>query len=468
MILGNVSFIKLCYFIVCEYLRDFSDRMEGTEAGMVLALPTPSCHKDGSFEPRICTTKTIKITRAQQKKMLEQKTVREMRAILQSSKHLPLMDHSKIKRDAVCTDLQCPLACEEYNGYETEQDGCRSCKCAPMEYQKPKECAYMAKCRACELGHIFDERGCNTCECQKVKYPSHNCPKLECGSNGEENFQRRDRNGCLTCSETNHTAIVKTADHCPPKRCSPCLFGYRINPQDGCETCQCQDSPKALSKPVICSQSPCAIRCRFGLKYDHNGCAICECQETEYPTRGCPTMKCQSCSEGGHKRDQHGCLTCNCINEQTLQRERREANGSGENLRLVKVETRSVNEPLDVKSMIHYLRQNARSNSQEASYMAEILSRKILSQMQVQERSAKVIDNQDFAGSAQSLDRGSGKVPLGSSRSKLADSEKQSNSQKLSSDLVEVEVEDCFCVDGFGTEIPNSRGSNVTLTSCAQ
>lgn len=472
--------------------------MEGTEAGMVLALPTPGCYKDGSFEPRICTKKTIKITRAQQKQMLEQKTVREMRALLQSSSKSRTMDRTKNKRDATCVDLKCsaecehgfkrdtkgcftcecqepchqtaicPLACEQYNGYETEPDGCRSCKCAPMEYRKPKECAYMAKCRPCEMGHIFDERGCNTCECQKVKYPSHNCPKLDCGPNGEENFQRRDRNGCLTCSETNITTIVKMSDHCAPKRCSPCLFGYRLNPSDGCESCQCRDSPKALSKPVICSQTQCAIRCQFGLKYDHNGCELCECQETEYPTSGCPTMKCQACSEPGYKRDQHGCLTCNCINEHVLERERRDTGASGENLRLAKVEQRSANEPLDVKSMIHYLRQNARSSNQEATYMAEILSRKLLSQMQVQERSAKVIDNQDFAGSAQSLDRGSGKVPAGLNRAKLGAAEKQTSSQKLAGDLVEVEVDECFCVDGFGTEIPNSRGMNVTMEACAE
>lgn len=456
---------------------------------MVLALPTPSCHKDGSFEARICTKKTIQLTRAQQRQMLEQNNVREMRTLLQGSAQQRLqVEHNKTKREVTCVDEACssqcehgykrdangcftcdcqeachgtaicPLDCAEYNGFETEPDGCRSCKCAPMDYQPLKECPYMAKCRQCELGHIFDERGCNTCECQKVKYPSHNCPKLDCGANGEENFQRRDRNGCLTCSESNQTALVQSAEHCTPKRCYPCLFGYRISHEDGCETCQCRDSPKAISKPIICPAASCAMSCPFGLKYDHNGCEVCACQETEYPTRGCPTMKCQECPSSGHKRDQHGCLTCNCINEHVLERERREA--SAENLRLAKVEPMS--EPLDVKSLIHYLRQNARSNNQEASYMAEILSRKLLSQMQVQERSAKVIDNQDFTASVQSLDRGSAKVH---NRQHVLGA--RPTHQKLASDLVDVEVEECFCVDGFGTEIPRSRGSNVTLDSCA-
>lgn len=482
---------------MCEYLRDFSDRMEGTEAGMVLALPTPSCNKDGTFESRICTTKTIKITRAQQKQMLEQKTVREMRALLQNSPQNRTFEQERAKRTVECTPLTCelkcehgqrrdekgcficecnepchhttvcPMKCEEYNGYETQQDGCRSCKCAPLEYTKPKECPYMPKCRYCELGYIFDDGGCNTCECQKVKYPSHNCPKLDCGPDGEENFQRRDKHGCMTCSETKQIAIVQSAEHCSPKRCYPCLFGYKTSPHDECDTCECRDSPKSIAKPVICPLATCSIRCQFGLKYDHNGCVVCECQETEYPTKGCPTKKCQACDEHGYKRDMHGCLTCNCVNEIPLDREKRDtALSSGENLRLTKVSTEQMSpgEPLDVNSLIRYLRQNAMSDSKEASYMAEILSRKLLSQVQVQERSAKVIDNRDFAGGAQSLDRGSGKVPVGASRQKQITSERQP--QRSAGDLVEVEVEECFCVDGFGTEIPSSRGTNVTLNTC--
>lgn len=39
---------------VCEYLRDFSDKMEGTREGMRLALPPPKCHLNGSFEATQC------------------------------------------------------------------------------------------------------------------------------------------------------------------------------------------------------------------------------------------------------------------------------------------------------------------------------------------------------------------------------------------------------------------------------
>lgn len=40
--------------LVCEYLRDFDEKMEGTVDGMRLALPPPSCTEDGSFTARQC------------------------------------------------------------------------------------------------------------------------------------------------------------------------------------------------------------------------------------------------------------------------------------------------------------------------------------------------------------------------------------------------------------------------------
>lgn len=70
---------------MCEYLRDFSKRMEGTEKGMQLAISPPVCTSEGNFRERQCKLRKLMVTRAEHRKILEENTIRKMRMLLQST-----------------------------------------------------------------------------------------------------------------------------------------------------------------------------------------------------------------------------------------------------------------------------------------------------------------------------------------------------------------------------------------------
>lgn len=179
--------------------------------------------------------------------------------------------------------------------------------------------------------------------------------------------------------------------------------------------------------------------------------ALLSSQRPKRSTIQCPLYKCSECPNG-FKIDENGCKTCDCMSKN----EDRQPQRNPENLRLVRVNEGV--EQLDVKSLIKYLRQNilAQSENSEANYMAEILSRKLVNQV-VQERSAKVIDVNQFG--AQRLEGGEKTMTIKRQHSAIQPNEDV---------LVSVTLDECYCVDGFGTEIPRSRGTNITTNSCIQ
>ncbi|KAK9878498.1 hypothetical protein WA026_022394, partial [Henosepilachna vigintioctopunctata] len=101
----------------CEYLRDFSESMEGTRDGMNIALPTPTCDKEGGFLPMQCDKGECwcadnfgtEIPRTRGNGNATE-------------------DCSRLKETMECLDLTCRMGCE-YGFVLSEENGCPLCQC---------------------------------------------------------------------------------------------------------------------------------------------------------------------------------------------------------------------------------------------------------------------------------------------------------------------------------------------------
>ena len=156
----------------------------------------------------------------------------------------------------------------------------------------------------CEFGNVLDEQGCPTCKCINP------CDNHDCK---EGTMCQPEAKECLAEPCPQYTCVAREEPECGPVCDIYCEFG-NVADEKGCPTCQCinpcdehdckegtqcqPEAKKCLTEP--CPQytcvaeeepstaepktdskcpkaEPCNIRCAYGLKYDADGCQLCEC-----------------------------------------------------------------------------------------------------------------------------------------------------------------------------------------------
>ena len=100
---------------MCEYIRDFSDKMEGTREGMKLALPPPKCYLNGSYAATQCANG-------------ECWCVDSFGTEIPNTKTRGPTACEALREELGCLDLTCRLGCDY--GFELDRDTrCPLCEC---------------------------------------------------------------------------------------------------------------------------------------------------------------------------------------------------------------------------------------------------------------------------------------------------------------------------------------------------
>lgn len=185
---------------------------------------------------------------------------------------------------------QCPAApdnltgvvCKPHNECEIDADCDSNLKCCSngcrLTCQKPVECPPVRCEISCQYGFAWDENNCPVCKCYHNPCAATLCPV---GTVCEPVMVN-----CLVAP-----CIPPSIGTCVPTKPGQCPQVNRDTHGICVEQCSndgdCNDDLKCCSngcghtcqKPVCKDQGPCNIRCAYGLKYDSNGCQLCECQE---------------------------------------------------------------------------------------------------------------------------------------------------------------------------------------------
>ncbi|XP_045777097.1 kielin/chordin-like protein isoform X1 [Maniola jurtina] len=296
---------------MCEYLRDFDEKMEGTVDGMKLALPAPTCQPDGSFTPQQCANGRCWCVDSSGTEIPDTRT-----------NDSSTIDCEKVRSELSCLDLTCRMGCDY--GFELGAGRCPTCKC-----RDPCVGVTCPSGRACALVDV----ACDADYCPPVPAclprKAGQCPYLvpwtgacewACRSDAECGAEQRCcATGCGTaCTSVVHQTACQQrralAVHTAAESGNPPAWTWVPEcKEDGTYAqVQCRGSSKKMcwcvdtagnevpgtrstnstpncDAPAICPDPGCDVEeiCPHGRLLDNKGCPTCVCRDP------CAEAKCR-------------------------------------------------------------------------------------------------------------------------------------------------------------------------------
>ncbi|XP_043466297.1 uncharacterized protein LOC122501095 isoform X2 [Leptopilina heterotoma] len=279
---------------MCEYLRDFNERMEGTTEGMNLAIPPPQCEENGSYKALQYHNGVFSC-------------VNEHGTTLKNDIDVKKIDCQEVRKlFRICSTFSCDLKCPY--GYELDAAGCQQCRCRDL--CKEVKCENQKICVIIDVSCgnkqfcpgvpacLQTKPGCGTqcvspvvaTACQHARAVAEHEAR-ESGEPARRSYiPGCDRNGVfdpVQCHdgmcwcvdnegrETPGTRVLEgiipicnKPQHCSEIDCKlECQDGFELNLESGCPICSCRDPCKKVTcrgeneacrmVEVACSVSPC-------------------------------------------------------------------------------------------------------------------------------------------------------------------------------------------------------------------
>ncbi|PSN48928.1 hypothetical protein C0J52_03479 [Blattella germanica] len=278
---------------MCEYLRDFSDKMEGTREGMTLALHPPKCHPNGSYVATQCHDG-------------ECWCVDSFGSEIPDTRTRGPTACEALREELGCLDLTCRLGCDY--GFQLDPDT----RCPLCECRNPCDSVTCGASESCQMVEV-------NCEGEYCPPPGQ-CPYLIPVGTATCDYECRTD---LNCNGTDKCCSNGCGTQClAPVMLTACQHKRAILEHKAHESGiparqmylpQCRESDGSF-EPVQCH--PISRQCWC---VDKKGD---ELPGTRAPpdvqpscmgetSRDCPLLKCIPCPYG-YKLDASGCSTCDC------------------------------------------------------------------------------------------------------------------------------------------------------------